>query len=97
VHTLNKQDLVDIVSQEAGTTKKDAEAIINSLMANIIKSVATGGKITLVGFGAFETRKYKARTGQNPRTGEPVAIPAKTKPAFKVGKDFAHEVQKKAK
>lgn len=92
---MNKQELVDVVSAEAGTTKKEAETIINAFMATIIKEVAGGGKVTLVGFGAFEVRQRKERTGRNPKTQETLKIPAKRVAGFKVGKEFAELVDRK--
>ncbi len=92
---MNKAELVEIVAKEAGTTKKDAEQIINSTMNSIIKQVASGEKVTLVGFGTFELRQRKARTGRNPKTNEPLHIPAKRVPGFKVGKEFLEAVNKK--
>jgi DNA-binding protein HU-beta len=93
--TLNKAELVDIVAKEAGTTKKDAEQVINKTMECIIKHVAAGEKVTLVGFGTFEARHRKARTGRNPKTNEPLHIEAKRVAGFKVGKEFGEAVNKK--
>lgn len=92
---MNKADLVDITAKEVGTTKKMAEEIINAAMAVIIKQVAHGEKVTLVGFGTFEARQRKARTGRNPKTGKELQIPAKRVAAFKVGKEFSDAVDKK--
>jgi len=92
---LNKAELVDVVSRDAGTTKKDAETVINKMMDTIIQSVSRGEKVTLVGFGTFEASQRKARTGRNPKTNEPLHIPAKRVPRFKVGKEFAEAVNKR--
>ena len=92
---MNKAELVDIVAADAGTTKKDAEQIINKVMDTIIKTVASGEKVTLVGFGTFEARNRKARLGRNPKTNEPLNIPAKRVAGFKVGKEFSEAVNKK--
>lgn len=94
---LNKAELVDVVAKEAGTTKKDAEQVINKMMETVIKHVATGEKVTLVGFGTFEARQRKARTGRNPKTNEPLHIPAKRVPGFRVGKEFSEAVNKKGR
>lgn len=94
---MNKAELVDIVAKEVGTTKKDTESVINKVMETIIKHVARDEKVTLVGFGTFEVRSRKARTGRNPKTNEPLHIPAKRVAGFKVGKDFAESVNKKGK
>ena len=87
--------MVDIVAADAGTTKKDAEQIINKMMDTIIKTVAGGDKVTLVGFGTFEARHRKARLGRNPKTNEPLNIPAKRVAGFKVGKEFSEAVNKR--
>jgi len=92
---LNKAELVDIVAADAGTTKKDAEQIINKMMETIIKTVSGGDKVTLVGFGTFEARNRKARLGRNPKTNEPLNIPAKRVAGFKVGKEFSEAVNKR--
>jgi DNA-binding protein HU-beta len=92
---LNKAELVDVVAREAGTTKKDAETIINSTMNTIVKRVAAGERVTLVGFGTFEARQRRARTGRNPKTNEPLQIPAKRVPGFRVGKEFSEAVNTK--
>ncbi len=93
--TLNKAELVEVVSKETDTTKKDVELVINKMMETIIKHVSTGDKVTLVGFGTFEARQRKARTGRNPKTNQPLHIPAKRVPGFKVGKEFGDAVNKK--
>jgi DNA-binding protein HU-beta len=89
---LNKAELVDVVAREAGTTKKDAETIINTMMETIVKRVAAGERVTLVGFGTFEARQRRARTGRNPKTNEPLQIPAKRVAGFRVGKEFGEAV-----
>lgn len=91
---MNKQELVDVISADAGTTKKQAEAVINAVMDTVVKQVARGEKVTLVGFGTFEARQRKARTGRNPKTNEPIEIPAKRVASFKAGKEFAEAVDK---
>lgn len=92
---MNKSDLVDIVAKGAGTTKKDAENVINTTMSTIIRELASGGHVTLVGFGTFELRKRNPRTVRNPRTQEPLSVPGKTVVGFKVGKEFADLVNRK--
>lgn len=92
---MNKADLVDSVSSEAETTKKDAESIINIVMQTIIQQVSQGRKVTLVGFGAFDSRSRKARVGRNPKTGESVVVQAKRIAAFKAGSSFANAVAKR--
>lgn len=92
---MNKAELVDVVAREAGTTKKDAETVINVMMETIVKRVTSGERVTLVGFGTFEARQRKARTGRNPKTNEPLHIPAKRVAGFRVGKEFSEAVNTK--
>jgi len=83
---LNKADLIGAVAEEAQITKKDAEKAVNALLNTVEGALAKGDKVQLVGFGTFEVRDRAARKGQNPKTGEPIDIPAARVPAFKPGK-----------
>ena len=92
---MNKEELVQEVAKKAKLTQKDAAAVVNSLMETVQKTDAKGKKVTLVGFGTFESRKRAARTGRNPQTGKEIKISAKTVPAFSAGKKFKELVNKK--
>ena len=94
---MNKADLVDVLALEVGITKREAEVVLNAFMDAVVKSVARGEKVTLVGFGTFDASQRNARTGRNTKTNEPLEIPAKRVARFKAGKDFAVAVDKKAK
>ena len=85
---MTKADLVDDVANAAELTKKDAERLVEIVFDTIIKSLNKGEKIELRGFGSFRVRGRGARRGRNPKTGEPVSIPAKRIPYFKAGKDL---------
>lgn len=74
-------------------SKKAIKAVLKAEQALIQGAVASGDKVTYVGFGTFESRERSARTGRNPQTGEPLAIEAKTVPAFKPGKGFKDAVK----
>jgi len=91
---VNKTDLVSAVAQKAGMTKKDAEKAVSAVFESIEEALAKGDKVQLVGFGTFEVRERAARKGQNPRTGEPIDIPATKVPAFKAGKSLKEMVEK---
>ena len=71
----------------------EAADVIAATIATIQTSVSKGKKVTLVGFGSFEARKRKARTGRNPQTGATIKIAAKTVPAFSAGKKFKELVK----
>jgi len=92
---MNKAELVQVVANEAGTTQKDAETIINLAMKAIIETVASGERTIPVGFGSFVPRERSARAGRNPKTNEPLIIPAKTVAFFRASKEFNYAVGKK--
>ena len=85
---MNKSDLVDAVSRMNNLTKVDAEAVLNTAIEIIKKSVKKGDDVTLVGFGTFTRGKRKARMGRNPQTGKEIKIPAMTVPKFRPGREF---------
>jgi integration host factor subunit beta len=85
---MTKADLVDDVANAAELTKKDAERLVELVFDSIIQSLNKGEKIELRGFGSFRVRGRGARRGRNPKTGEPVNIPAKRVPYFKAGKEL---------
>lgn len=92
---MNKEELVQEIAKKAKVTQKEAAEVLGSLMETIQKTVSKGNKVTLVGFGTFESRKRAARTGRNPQTGKEIKIAAKTVPAFSAGKKFKELVNKK--
>jgi DNA-binding protein HU-beta len=89
---MNKADLIDIIAKKAELTKKDAGVALDAMMESIGASLVKGEKVTLVGFGTFDVRDRKARTGVNPQTKEKIKIPASKAPVFKAGKDLKTKV-----
>ncbi len=85
---MTKADLVEIVAKEADMTKKDVEQLVEIIFDSIVSTLNRGEKIELRGFGSFRVRERNARKGRNPKTGEPVEIPAKRVAYFKPGKDL---------
>ena len=94
---MNKGELVELMATKADTTQKVATALLNALIDSITQTVASGEKVTLVGFGSFEPRERKAREGRNPKTGETIDIPATVVPAFSAGKQFKDAVETAAR
>ena len=92
---MNKSELVDAVANKAEVTKKQAEIVISATIETIMEAVAGDDKVTLVGFGSFESRDRKAREGRNPKTNEKMSIPATKVPAFSAGKIFKEKVAPK--
>ncbi|HVN81748.1 MAG TPA: HU family DNA-binding protein [Terriglobia bacterium] len=92
---MNKADLIEKVAKEAGVSKAQADAVINSLLDGVTSTLKKGGSVTLVGFGSFSVGSRKARTGRNPQTGAAIKIPAKKVPKFSAGADLKKAVNKK--
>ena len=85
---MTKAELVEDVARAAELTKKDAERLVEIVFESIIVTLNQGEKIELRGFGSFRVRERGARRGRNPKTGDPVSIPAKRVPYFKPGKEL---------
>ena len=83
---MNKTELVVAVAEQAGLSKKDAEAAVKAFTDVVAEALKAGDKIQLVGFGTFEVSERAAREGRNPRTGETMTIKASKTPKFKAGK-----------
>ena len=88
---MNKTDLVSKVA-EVVSTKKEAQAAVDTVLAAITDALAAGDAVTLVGFGMFKTVKRDARTGRNPQTGKAMKIPARTAAKFSPGKALKEAV-----
>lgn len=89
---MNKYELVKEVSEKAEVTQKDTDRVISTALEVITLAVASGTKVTLVGFGTFEQSERKAREGRNPKTGDTIQIPAAVVPKFSAGKGFKDAV-----
>jgi len=88
---MNKSQLVDALADRLGDRKTAATAV-DALLQIVVDTVRSGDTVSLAGFGVFESRARAARTGRNPRTGESVAVPATTVPAFRPGTGFRNAV-----
>ena len=95
LYKMNKAELIEIVANKTGTSKRQSEECLDYLVSAITKSVARGEKVTLVGFGSFKRRDRRQRRGRDPRTGAQIDIPAKKVPAFSAGKQYKQAVNKK--
>lgn len=90
---MNKSDLVAAMAEKASLSKKVAEAAFNAFTDAVADALKKGDKITLVGFGTFETRARAAREGRNPQTGATIKIAASKVPVFKAGKALKDAVK----
>lgn len=89
---MNKTELINQVAERAGLSKKDAEQALNAMLDTVSDALAQGDKVQLVGFGSFEIKARDARMGRNPKTKEPIEIPATKVPVFKAGKALKDRV-----
>ena len=83
---MNRAELVAKIAEKSELTKKDSEKALTAFIESVTEALADKDKVQLVGFGTFETRSRVERTGRDPRTGNPIKIPASNTPAFKAGK-----------
>ncbi len=91
---MTKVELINAIAEQAGLSKKDADAALKAVVNSITDALKKGEKVQLVGFGTFEVRARGERTGRNPRTKETITIPASKAPAFKAGKALKDAVSK---
>jgi DNA-binding protein HU-beta len=83
---MTKTDLVTRIAKDASLTKGQAEKALHAMLASVEEALRHGERVTLVGFGTFAVRARAARSGRNPRTGQPLVVPARKTPTFSVGK-----------
>lgn len=89
---MNKQELISYVADQADIPKTKAADAVDAVFEGIKKTLKDGEDARFVGFGTFSVSQRAATTGRNPRTGEPIKIPASKQPKFKAGKDLKETV-----
>ena len=94
---MNKAELIAQISEDAGVTKTQANAALDSFVAAVTKTLKKGDKVTLVGFGTFSVSKRAARTGRNPQTGQSIEISARRVLTFKPSQVLRAEVNETLK
>jgi integration host factor subunit beta len=85
---MTKADLIEEVSRVVEMTRKDSEVIVEAIFDAVVRSLRSGDKIEIRGFGSFRTRQRQSRVGRNPKTGARVEVPAKRIPYFKPSKEL---------
>ena len=91
---MNKLDIVKVVAEESGLTQKEVTGVVDSVIATIIGELRKGQEVNIAGFGKFVVKKRAKRTSINPRTKEPIEVPASKAPTFRAGKQFKDAVNK---
>jgi DNA-binding protein HU-beta len=89
---MNKAELIAKIADDAGITKTQANATVDSFVEAVTKTLKSGNKVTLVGFGTFSVSKRAARNGRNPQTGAVIKIKAKKVAKFKAGKELSAKI-----
>ena len=91
---MNKSELISVVAEKSGITKKDAERVVSAAFETIAMELVKGEKVQISGFGIFEPKDRQARVGRNPHTKEAIQIPASKTPVFKPSKNLKDMVAK---
>jgi integration host factor subunit beta len=92
---MNKSDLIKALSREMDLPIRKAEEIVDMVFDTISKSLASGDRIEIRGFGVFTARQYDSYTGRNPKTGEKKVVAPKKLPFFKAGQDLREKLKHK--
>lgn len=90
---MNKAQMIDHVAKTADISKAAAGRALDAIVGGVKATLKKNGSVTLVGFGTFRVAKRKQRTGRNPRTNQPIKIPAAKVPKFTPGKAFKDAVK----
>lgn len=90
---MNKADLIAELATRLDGNQRTATAAVENMLDIIVRSVAAGESITIMGFGTFERRERATRTARNPHTGETIKVPATLAPAFRPGNYFREIVR----
>ncbi len=91
---MTKDEMIAIMAESSGITRKQATQALESFMDNVTTSLKMGTKVSFSGFGTFAISNRKARTGRNPQTGAAISIPASKVPVFRAGKNLKEAVRK---
>ena len=93
ISPVTKSELIELIaSKQAHLSSKDVELAVKTVLDIMSNALAEGQRIEIRGFGSFSLQHYAARQGRNPKTGLPVAVPAKCAPRFKPGLELRERV-----
>jgi DNA-binding protein HU-beta len=83
---MTKNELIAAVAEKTGASRTDAASAVEATFEAIGATLGKGGEVKIAGFGNFKVAKRAAREGRDPRSGQPVQIPASKRPKFSAGK-----------
>ena len=90
---MNKQGLVEVVHGIVGSTKVQAEQVVDSILSTIVTTLKKGDEVSIAGLGIFSVKQRAAREARNPRTGESIKVPAMKVPKFRAAKALKDAVK----
>ena len=90
---MNKADLISAVAAESGLSKADAKKAVEAFVETVSSELKEGGKVALLGFGSFSVAEKSARKGVNPKTKQPIEIPARKSVKFKAGAELTEIIK----
>jgi DNA-binding protein HU-beta len=82
---MGKKQFIDLMAKNHNMSKAEAERSLDAVTDSISKALSQGNEISFVGFGSFKVSHRKARTGRNPKTGQPITIKAAKRAVFRAG------------
>ena len=90
---MTKSELIEVLARkQQQLAYRDIELAVKTILEHMSASLSSGERIEIRGFGSFSLHFRPARSGRNPKSGEPVSLPAKYVPHFKPGKELRERV-----
>ena len=90
---MNKTEFINAVAEKSGLSKVDAKKAVEAFVETVSSELKEGGKVALLGFGSFAVAEKSARKGVNPKTKQPIEIPARKSVKFKAGAELTEIIK----
>ena len=90
---MNKTEFINAVAEKSGLSKVDAKKAVAAFVETVSSELKEGGKVALLGFGSFSVAEKSARKGVNPKTKQPIEIPARKSVKFKAGAELTEIIK----
>ena len=90
---MNKTEFINAVAEKSGLSKVDAKKALEAFVETVSSELKEGGKVALLGFGSFSVAEKAARKGVNPKTKQPIEIPARKSVKFKAGAELTEIIK----
>ena len=90
---MNKTEFINAVAEKSGLSKVDAKKAVEAFVETVSSELKEGGKVALLGFGSFSVAEKSARNGVNPKTKQPIEIPARKSVKFKAGAELTEIIK----